>query len=83
MTNRIWIELDKPKDDAHAETQCELANKLLKRMFGEDAYYKFWYAPSKKRYCLTTSVAGTFTELADRGQWFNLDYLADPENYND
>lgn len=75
--NRIWIELDKPFDKEHADKQCELANNLLKRLNGnEPGDSKFWWSEHEKRYCYGGNHG--YTVLADRGQWFNLDFFGRP-----
>lgn len=70
--NRIWIELDKQKDEAHAEEQCALANKVLKKLGFK--HYEFWVG--KRGYCLTKDEAGGYLDCPERGHWFNLDYAA-------
>lgn len=80
--NRIWLELDKPKDFEHAKQQCELANKMLARL-GISKHNKFWaqggfFTGERHAHCpyaFTTSSAGTYKELSDNGEWFSLDYL--------
>lgn len=72
MANRIWIELDKPESKEHAEEQCRLANKLLKRLGLE--VMEFWW--SSGAYYLTLNDSQMFVKCVDRGHWFNLDKLA-------
>jgi len=72
MSNRIWIELDKPKSEEHAQKQCELANKMLVKL-GITTMH-FW--AGKRGYNITTDSAGSFLECSDRGHWFNLDHIA-------
>ena len=69
--NRIWIELDKPKDSAHAKELCEQANAMLTRL---GVTRQFWYHEKSRRYCLGDSAG--YVELVDRGEWFNFNYLA-------
>jgi hypothetical protein len=84
--NRIWIELERdPKGYActpemlltFREQQVELANNLLQRLQpeGTKTGMAFWWNSSKGMYSLTTSEAGTYTDLSDSGYWFNLDHL--------
>ena len=78
--NKIWIELNKADTFEEAQVQCDLANKMLKKLGLE--HDKF-VASDEQRYCRTfynyqVSI-GSYTELDDRGQWFNLDYLANEE----
>ncbi len=72
MTNRIWIELDKSTSEEHAQKQCDLANKVLKKLGFK--HYEFF--PGKRGYCLVKDEAGGYIELADNGHWFNLDRAA-------
>lgn len=62
--NRIWIELDKPRDKADAEKQCELANKMLRRLSPHTAR-GFWWSEREARYCLTLDEWGRL-HLVDR-----------------
>lgn len=76
---KIWIELPKVDTLAEAEAHCELANAMLRKLGVE--YDVFW-ATDQQRYCSTFynanegAGAGGYTELSDRGKWFNLDFLA-------
>lgn len=72
MANQIWIELDAPRDDTHAEEMCEQANRMLARL-GDTAGQKFSWDAKHKAY----RFGGTMGDehLPDRGKWFNLDYL--------
>lgn len=71
--NRIWIELDKSKNKAHADEQCRLANKMLARL-GDMAGREFFYSEHDRCYCYGGNMG--YETLPDRGVWFNLDYLA-------
>lgn len=77
MANRIWIELDKPTNKAHAEEQCRLANNMLKRLKGSpnDDTGEFFYTEHKgrKRYAFGGPMG--YVDLPDNGHWLNLDYL--------
>ena len=81
--NRIWIELDKPKPGtpdperkAFMEKQCALANRMLERLYKpEDLAHRSTFFVSEHKglhYCF--GGAGGFRDLADNGEWFNLDY---------
>ncbi len=75
--NRVWIELEKPRDDAHADEICRKANRMLDRLLppaepGVDRSRFFWLTRDK-RYAIG-SYYGYYT-LSDWGDWFNLDYL--------
>lgn len=82
--NRVWIELDKPRDKDHAAELCELANNMLARLreSDDDTKWKgFWYHEEREAYCFTfCGQTGEYKELADRGEWFNLDYFGRPED---
>lgn len=71
--NKIWIELEKPKDKEHADLQCTLANRVLERMGAKGQ--SFFYSQRLALYCIESSPGGTYKELTDNGEWFNLDYL--------
>lgn len=70
--NRIWIELDKPRDAAHAQEMCELANQMLARL-GVSHGRRFFWSERESCYCYGEGMG--YTTLSDRGEWFNLDYL--------
>lgn len=81
MTNKIWIELNIVDTFEDAQKQCDLANKMLKKL---GIQHKAFFASDEQRYTNTfynyANSDGSYTELNDRGQWFNLDYLiADEE----
>lgn len=74
--NRIWIELEKPRDKADADKQCELANNMLKRLSDHpEKATEFWWSEHEKQYCLQFGDNGGYIVLTDRGHWFNLDYM--------
>ena len=70
--DRVWIELDKPIDDAHAEEICKKANRMLARM-GSSGGRGFFWSPSRQQYGYGDGMG--HIGLPDRGDWFNLDYL--------
>jgi hypothetical protein len=76
---RVWIELDEAKNLDDAKANCEAANAMLRKL-GVD-YDVFW-ATDQQRYTSTFynanegDGAAGYTELENRGRWFNLDYLA-------
>ena len=80
MSNKeVWIELPKVDTYEEAKENCELATKLIHKM-GVEKSAKF-FAVKKQRYTntfynFTWSLGSGFTELDDRGTWFDLDYLA-------
>ncbi len=76
LEKRVWIELDKTDNFQDAKENCELANQMLLKL-GVDKNYKF-FAVEKQKYTHTFynfSEGHAFTELDDRGKWFNLTYL--------
>lgn len=68
--NRIWIELERPKNDAHALELCEKANIVLKRL--GVTYDSFGWDEKRKQYTFGTPMG--YMGLTDRGTWLNLDY---------
>lgn len=81
-SRNIWIELEKAKTFEEAKENCELATKLIHKM-GVEKSAKFYAVKNQKYtdtfYNFTWSHMSGFTELDDRGTWFNLDYLANNE----
>jgi hypothetical protein len=73
--NRVWIELERPKDDHEGDKRAAQAT-LIMRAFG-DAITTFWWNKRQGVYCLTIDTGGSYLELGDRGHWFNLDRIAD------
>lgn len=72
--NKIWIELDNVATKTEKQKQCELANKMLARLgITQD---EFFILDSKRGSVYCYGGNHGYTELADRGKWFNLDYLA-------
>jgi len=82
MSKRIWIELDKAKTFEEAKENCELANKVIHKL-GVPKDAKFFAVKEQKHtntfYNYTSSYMSGFTELDDRGTWFDLEYLANHE----
>ncbi len=77
---QIWLELPKVDTKEAAQLHCDLANQMLNRLGVKGTF--FW-ASDKQRYCNTfynCNASGHpgagYTELSDRGQWFNLAFLA-------
>ena len=73
--NRVWIELEKPRDAAHANEICGLANNLLQRISPGTAK-QFSYSSRNHKF-LYGDLHGCVT-LADRGEWLNLDFVGRP-----
>lgn len=76
MSNNVWIELEKPRDDAHAKEICEQANRMLQRMLGTAPWGRFGWDGERKQYKFGGLMG--YRGLTDRGEWFNLDYLGRP-----
>lgn len=75
MANRVWIELEKPRDDAHGEEIARLATNMLRRLDDADDKdnRRFWWNAHRQVYEYGNPMG--FQGLPDRGNWFNLDYL--------
>jgi len=78
--NKIWFELPKVETVEQAQAACELANKIMRKL---GVKYDVFWATDQQSYCSTFYNANEgpggagFTELSDRGKWFNLAYLAE------
>lgn len=77
--NRVWIELDKPRDKAHADAVCVLANNFLQRIM-PGTELRFFYSERKSLYCFGQV---SFSYLIDRGTWLNLDHVGRPIDPDD
>lgn len=73
--NRIWIELDKPRDEENAKQICRLANSMLRKIGPLSAFdgMTFFHMPLSHRYCYGGQMG--YEELVDNGKWFNLDNM--------
>ena len=78
---KVWIELPEVDNLEDAKAHCEAANAMLRKL-GVD-YDVFWatdqqrYTSPRTFYNANEGPGGAgFTELEDRGKWFNLDFLA-------
>lgn len=72
--NRVWIELMPPRGDDHAKEVCEKANRLLKKLGATGRHFGYI---AGKGYIMNNDDGSGYMELIDRGEWFNLDYLAE------
>lgn len=70
--NRIWIELDKPLNQRHADMQCRLANAMLAKI-GDFGEWQFYFTPDDG-YCWGGNNG--YENLTDNGRWFSLDFMA-------
>lgn len=82
MELKVWLELPKVDNVEAAKAHCDAANAVLNKLLGKEGL-EFFFATEEQRYCRTFyngSVGGMpangYTELSDRGQWFNLAFLA-------
>lgn len=75
--NRVWIELEKPRDEDHAAEIVAQANNMLQRLRGPSELAKVfgWNSRAKQ---FTYGDAMGYENLVDRGQWFNLEFLGRP-----
>lgn len=74
MSNNVWIELERPRNDEHAAEICGQANRMLKRLGVTSG--DFGWDSTRKQY--TYGMPMGYRGLTDRGEWFNLDYLGRP-----
>jgi hypothetical protein len=78
--NKVWIELQVSSDQEENKARAKLAHNMLKKLGIKSGTYDIiWWHERKQVYCVTTSEAGTFMEMGDKGHWFNLDYLGREE----
>ena len=80
---KVWIELPEAETVEEAQEHCDLANQMLHRLGCEG---EFFWATSEQKHCRTFydmheggHASGGYKELADRGEWFNLKFLATGE----
>jgi hypothetical protein len=69
--NRIWIELERPKDQTHADQIAKLANNVLRKI--GDGTREFFWDSKDHIWCIGGDMG--YVTLSDNGEWFNLDYL--------
>lgn len=77
MADRIWIELEKPRDDAHAQEIVAKANRMLARLTEPDDRLSQFYWNEKRKLYEYGNAMGRAT-LTDFGDWFSLDYFGRP-----
>lgn len=68
--DRVWIELDVPRNEQHAKEICTKANNMLTRLGTTSGRQFFWM---EGQYCFGGDMG--YVDLPDRGTWFNLDYV--------
>lgn len=86
--SNVWIEIEHTHDRELLDSRISKLNKFCERagIFQEDSGQHFWHWQHPKRgqtgLAYTKGKYGGFEVNTDWGQWFNLDYLADPENFS-
>lgn len=80
LSNRVWIELERLKNNAEGHLRALLASNMLRRLSDASNVRDlvFWIE-RKQLYGFTIDSAGGFVEAIDNGHWFNLDYFGRPE----
>jgi len=76
LTNRVWIEIEKPENDKQGHDRAIALGKMLNLLGVPYTQPVFWF-PAKGRYCFQVDSGGSFVEAGDNGHWYNLDYLAE------
>lgn len=87
----VWIELPLYESDDECREAVEKLNRMMERMDCgiKQPRQKFRFSSETdrrpKHYQLVDGPSGSFRELGDNGEWFNLDYLGrendDPETF--
>uniref|UniRef100_A0AB74UMT6 Uncharacterized protein n=1 Tax=Caulobacter phage BL57 TaxID=3348355 RepID=A0AB74UMT6_9VIRU len=77
MSQRVWIELEKPKTAEEGKARAALLSKMLGRLGVEYGRYPavFW-SERDHCYCFTLDGSGMYVNAQDPGHWYNLDFLA-------
>jgi hypothetical protein len=74
MKDKIWIELPRPQNDAHAAEIIAKANRMLDRLAKPgDQHGRFEWNSRRKFYEYGTEMG--FETLLDGGTYFSLDYF--------
>lgn len=78
--NRVWIEIEPASNIEEARKICAKINAMMNKL-GVDGQNGEVFAPNettnpKTAYIHIQDSSGSFTELEDNGQWFNLNFLA-------
>ena len=74
MNNKIWIELNRDADNM--QEQCDLANKVLKKLGISHKFELLKGNGVTEALILDSPNGGGYIELPDGGHWFSLDYIA-------
>lgn len=75
--NAVWIELERPDGDAHAQVICGLANNMLARL-REDAQDPNRFTWNERRKLFEYGSPMGTKVLTDNGNWFSLDFMGRP-----
>jgi hypothetical protein len=75
---RVWIELDQPESEEHAQRLVAAANAMMFKLGAEEPVFE-WLSDKREFIRLLPGSAG-FIYLVDRGEWFNLERLAAVSN---
>lgn len=81
LPSKVYVR-DQAELRAYMETQCRLANAMLRKLiapddwsYGDDGPF-FVYEDKGEYLMYAKSMGGSgFQPLSDHGAWFNLDYL--------
>lgn len=76
--NRVWIELEQPRDDTHAAEIVEQANNMLKRLSPDGLGLSTCFGWDERRKQFTWGGDMGYENLVDRGQWLSLTFLGRP-----
>ena len=73
--DRVWIELERPRNTEHAALIAEKANRMLARL-GVTGGREFFWDEHDRCWCFGGDMG--YVTLTDNGTWFNLDYMGRP-----
>ena len=73
--DRVWIELERPRDAKHAALIAKKANSMLNRL-GVTGGREFFWDEHDRCWCFGGNMG--YVTLSDNGTWFNLDYMGRP-----
>lgn len=86
--SNVWIQIQHTDDRQLLDSRIKKLNQFCERagIFEEGFGQEFWHWQHPKYHrtglAFTRARSGVFEVNEDWGQWFNLDYLADPENFS-
>lgn len=67
---KVWIELERPADEAQGIEYAEKYNAMLKKL-GIKSIEFYWSEPDREWWKAYTSGAGYVT-MVDNGEWFDM-----------